>query len=797
MIWKHQDTALRLELHEKIIFEISSDKIPDDFYIGRSSDCFWQIPETDKSAGNKHVRIYKKGKNLFIQDMKSRNGTYFMGKRITERRLSNGDIYGIGDCKLIVETVRRDDKNSRQELYHRLEQISGNSKGKVYSLEKNYNKIGSADGCDIQIPDAIVSHLHATLENHDDGTCWIKDNGSRNGTKVNGTPLSAETAKTGRMLKDGDIVSITYVDFRFLDKAVVHVRSHIAIKIAVVVATLAIVLGGYFGVKTAFPSAREIRLQAENHAAMGDFQTARKLLSAAADARGAENDAQQRGDLILKLGLWENTHTNWEKIKAILAEQAPGDWRDANSLFATLISPNNENWKWNATNAIMEMKNAQETHNLLTILMTVEERLQNSEENMEYMLSLTHKLEQSKNTCAKTSLDYRKKLLQRTDDILAEMKQLAVDYKTMQNVIGGYDHIDKTNEIILALNNIKQAADSRIAAGQEKNLPVSKAVSNYCENLIEPMLLLQKSKSRLDENYIAVVSMKFSSFVDKLPLPGTEQCMVAANLSTRRAEMEKNNQQLAQTIIQLKNFQYYFEHNLVAPGQESPLLKQLFDSAVLDAVLACDCLEQAQPLYSVKKPVSHYDRLLGIHVWFEYLRSLDGDFDTTLFDERFKPNIFRDKEIFDNLEIFVAFCKPAEKSPFHDVVNKLLSLQTENNQFDAYRRAAGELLDKRDAFLRKTYQIYMDGPNTRRGIIAGGIAICLKTKSSKIVPDNTAADLIRALQTLRRKLSAIAEKNQNSTPEKLLEAEQEILELGIPGDPLLKQPWADKFNRRK
>ena len=61
--------------------------------------------------------------------------------------------------------------------------------------------------------------------------CYVKDNSSRNGIKINGTRQNEEAALTGQMLKDGDIVSVAYVDFRFWDRNVQHVRANIAQKI--------------------------------------------------------------------------------------------------------------------------------------------------------------------------------------------------------------------------------------------------------------------------------------------------------------------------------------------------------------------------------------------------------------------------------------------------------------------------------------------------------------------------------------------------------------------------------------
>ena len=103
---KSSQLSVRLELSDRILFEVTSDQIEGEITIGRGLDCTWSIPATDRSASSKHAKIFKKGGKLILQDTGSRNGIFYMGARITEQKLSGGEIYGIGDCKLIVEEVQ-------------------------------------------------------------------------------------------------------------------------------------------------------------------------------------------------------------------------------------------------------------------------------------------------------------------------------------------------------------------------------------------------------------------------------------------------------------------------------------------------------------------------------------------------------------------------------------------------------------------------------------------------------------------------------------------------------------------
>src|SRR5712675_2401406 len=67
--------------------------------IGRSS--FNDIVLADKSLSRRHARILRDGDGLSVEDLESRNGTYFNGERLTgARALSEGDRVTIGSCTL-------------------------------------------------------------------------------------------------------------------------------------------------------------------------------------------------------------------------------------------------------------------------------------------------------------------------------------------------------------------------------------------------------------------------------------------------------------------------------------------------------------------------------------------------------------------------------------------------------------------------------------------------------------------------------------------------------------------------
>lgn len=75
---------------------------------------------------------------------------------------------------------------------------------------KDVTTIGRDEGCDITLPDPRVSRRHAMLYRTQDGSYYLADEGSSNGSFVNAARISLPTR-----LNDGDQISIGAVNFQF------------------------------------------------------------------------------------------------------------------------------------------------------------------------------------------------------------------------------------------------------------------------------------------------------------------------------------------------------------------------------------------------------------------------------------------------------------------------------------------------------------------------------------------------------------------------------------------------------
>jgi DNA-binding response OmpR family regulator len=82
---------------------------------------------------------------------------------------------------------------------------SGPVTGQRWVLSKAEAVIGRDAGCDIIIPDRQVSRRHATLRRVEGGF-ELMDLGSKNGTHLNGAPLTGS-----QRLQDGDLIQVALV----------------------------------------------------------------------------------------------------------------------------------------------------------------------------------------------------------------------------------------------------------------------------------------------------------------------------------------------------------------------------------------------------------------------------------------------------------------------------------------------------------------------------------------------------------------------------------------------------------
>lgn len=355
---------IRLEMNGRVLFEGTTRDLPPETTIGRAADCGWRIPPTDKTASNHHARLYSKRGKWWVEDTGSRNGMYCKGEKVSQWCLAAGDQVSIGDCVLVA--VRAEDKDRERADHHRLEQLNGADAGRMVDLDRECSIIGSSPTCDVVCDDNLVSHRHAELACKRDGSCWVKDLKSRNGTRVNRVPLKTSE----RMLRDGDILSVAYVDFRFWDKNTTHMPSNIRLKVAAAVMTVLVCLTGWFFWNAAHPSADHLLKRAMRQAEQGHFQEALRLAGEARMARHHVSYEAQIQERTTSIRNWQDTALAWDSIQEHM--------RNAKWVWAQQGFNKVSKWDWNTDSAIEHKRRADCVERLLNAYLDMRGALANA-----------------------------------------------------------------------------------------------------------------------------------------------------------------------------------------------------------------------------------------------------------------------------------------------------------------------------------------------------------------------------------------------------------------------------------
>ena len=91
-------------------------KLDGDSVIGRSRDA--SIRLLDDGISRRHARVLVRDDDIFVEDLRSRNGTYCNGKRIDRRALCDGDKIQVGKTTILKFTYHDElDESFQRQMY--------------------------------------------------------------------------------------------------------------------------------------------------------------------------------------------------------------------------------------------------------------------------------------------------------------------------------------------------------------------------------------------------------------------------------------------------------------------------------------------------------------------------------------------------------------------------------------------------------------------------------------------------------------------------------------------------------
>ncbi len=770
-----KNMRFRLELNDRILNEISSAEAPGEISIGRDGRNTWRLPPADMTASNFHARLFSKRGVWYVEDVGSRNGIYCKGEKIVRRRLAVGDQITIGDSRLVVEPdTDKSEKNAAR--YHRLEQLNGDQKGRLHDISREIFRIGSAPDCDIVLSDAVISHHHAVLELKSDGTCWIKDCGSRNGTRVNGAPLTGGQNDSGRMLQDGDIIAVAHMEFCFWNRFAPHVRSHFWLKLSAFVITAGVLLGGFFLYRSLTPDAKYYIDQAREHAARKQFRQARELLAQAATVRGADQHRFERGELAGQIDQWEQTIRSWRKVIEHLENKR---WISANTVLSPLLSDNMELWRWNDTDAGEAKTQANHAKLVIDTFLAARATMENASVQLPEIDAAIQTLQGALAEVPDYPLRHFQLLRSFAEDILRELHAIRQDLTAIETCLADREAVAHLADIHRRLTEIRDAAAAHREERRKKQQRHTEKIVAYCEALLAPLEKLKQAGEELQQKYQQAAAFRFQALEAPLRLPTLQECSVSPYFSNYRRTLELLESQLKQNVLQLKTFSRLFSEYELEPGRTPPYLERLFRRENNELLLACDSFRQAIPGFNRSEPAGMYDRLVGIEIFFAYLRNLPEKFDYALLEEqKFVPDLYRAIQAYGVLDNYVAFLGRPQMNPVRNA-------SSGESRLMQYFSLADEWFVRREehlAFLREKAK----GGSAREKIIAEGVRQLLAPATTR----EEREALRQQVSALRRELQALADAGE--TPEEQLRNQAELLRRGIPGDSIVRLAWSER-----
>ncbi len=205
--------------------------------VGRSQDC--DIVIDNLGISRQHTEIVREGGAYVVRDLKSNNGTFVNGKRVTRHNLNDGDEIAIGkftiafhqqpdalppepagavpepdaagggdftlamDSRLMAERYR--ERASKLKAYLLVED---GDKKKPIVLDKSVFTIGKKN-CDVTVAGFFVAKKHAIIF-RDEAGFRLVDTSQRRRTYLNDGRIDEER------LKDGDIIKVGGQKFQFM-----------------------------------------------------------------------------------------------------------------------------------------------------------------------------------------------------------------------------------------------------------------------------------------------------------------------------------------------------------------------------------------------------------------------------------------------------------------------------------------------------------------------------------------------------------------------------------------------------
>lgn len=756
---------LRLEYQGKTLFEKSSEEISAPITIGRSSQATWQVPSEDEFLGRQHAEISVKGKKVVVRDL-SKNGIFFQGERVQERRLAEGDRLQMSNVTLIAE---KEVKKPRVVLKHKLTVRSGDKQGKAAALPDTgaVFTVGSdpkwADpAVGLQFFDPRISKQHAEFRVHPDGSCWVKELNSKNGTRVNGEVLAGGKE---RLLRCGDLISFAHIDVAYTDGTENRALRNVLIQGSIILASLVVLAAGYY-IKLYLLDYRAPFYQeaAESQIRAEQFENAANILRKASAAPDYEKYQMVIRQRIADVQRYQAAYNGWALTRRALSS---GDYLAASRELSPLLADETA-WAWNddGSHALAQAKVLKSVLDLNADFVALQADERATGEKYEaihgQLSSLTNRL----TSVAELDLSG---LLQKVQEACARLSQAQSEH----------ERFEKTVEKL-----VSPALDSVMLAGLAKSVETAchsgyRAVAERAQRICPAVKSLYRGYDQFDLLLTAFHEMDWDR-VDAIHVTPEEagEFMKDPVLSEARKRLAVREKSLRDCIRDVRARLLRITGQAYWPGGAQADLAALENTETLARVLACDTLALPFPRRTRAQPSGEFDRVLGLEFFQNSLEQLTTDLVvvTVTMDTPWKPVMSRLAELLPDAESLLNTMNAPDYKVF---VGGRLS--------EVAQQLRG-VLKRRDALREGLLEQVKQGE--RKGLVAGVLVGLMSDKGYRIGDATLRSTLEKIREQMDREVQALYAKRQNAALPEKIKLRTAILEKGTPAHRVVKEMWS-------
>ncbi len=569
--------------------------------VGRAEDNDLVIPENDRSCGDHHAKLHivQNGVKLTACE---KNRIHFHGETVSSTVLKKNDRASIGDSEIFVKSAMESARVPCD--VHRLETHGGERNGEMIRLEKSPFRIGSAADNDLVLKSDVVSRYHAEIRIAENGETWLRDMGSSNGTFVNGERLKRQE----RMLMDLDEIAFACFDYAFLDRNVVHTRTHFWKKLLILIFTLLLVAGLFGLYYMMSPKTETVIDVIDYYLKQNNYGAATRILNKMPESKGFQRYEKQYRDYATSIPTYEKTYNALLSFRNYLKDS---QWNNAAECFGKLEIENQDAWNQADPQTPVIQRQVQEEKNLLDTQLSLRNMVTSLDTTVDdlkgkwrEMQPVQKRLKEELDAEPATVPEYLQPLYQ------AILHQLS----DLENDCGLLGEIEsKLNE--LSANGDSKQLTEFVDFLSNDGRDISGILKVYKRDLSNRMKTIRDNLKSLDENDQALFDMRLDG-LRVVKLISSDECITIPQLYKLRERMEERLLSQFRGRDQLWGLLESLEIYRLEPGRMPEEIAVFSDEALLERVFSLADLSSS----GTRVVSAEYEKLFGERYFYEVLQ---------------------------------------------------------------------------------------------------------------------------------------------------------------------------------